>query len=102
MGAIAFGLKIEEETLGEVFFVFDEDDERSGGLKSCGFLSAGKLNASGCGCLLYLAVEQGREQTSRPFQAIWTPMQKRIKAMTRRIPCTVEGETERAILGAYA
>ena len=29
-----------------------------------------------------------------PFQAIWTPMQNRMKATTRRIPCAVEGETE--------
>jgi hypothetical protein len=27
MGAVAFGLEVEEEALGEVFFVFDEDDE---------------------------------------------------------------------------
>ena len=26
VGAVALGLKIEEETLGEVFFIFDEDD----------------------------------------------------------------------------
>ncbi len=30
VGAIAFGLKVEKQTLGEVFFVFDEDDEGSG------------------------------------------------------------------------
>ena len=27
VGAVALGLEIEEETLGEVFFVFDEGDE---------------------------------------------------------------------------
>jgi hypothetical protein len=32
VGAVTLGLEIEEETLGEMFFVFDEDDERSGGL----------------------------------------------------------------------
>ena len=31
MGAVAFGLEVEEKALGEVFFVFDEDDERGGG-----------------------------------------------------------------------
>src|SRR5260370_307022 len=30
MGAVAFGLEVEEEALGEMFFVFDEDDERRG------------------------------------------------------------------------
>ena len=39
VGAVAFGLEIEEETLGEVFFVFDEDDERGvGGLSHAVFL----------------------------------------------------------------
>jgi hypothetical protein len=28
VGAEALGLEIEEQTLGEVFFVFDEGDER--------------------------------------------------------------------------
>ena len=28
VGAVAFGLEVEEEALGEVFFVFDEGDER--------------------------------------------------------------------------
>jgi hypothetical protein len=28
VGAIAFGLEVEEEALGEVIFVFDYDDER--------------------------------------------------------------------------
>ena len=30
-GAVAFGLEVEKEALGEVFFVFDEEDEGSGG-----------------------------------------------------------------------
>ena len=29
-------------------------------------------------------------RVERPFQAIWTPMQKRMKAMTRRMPCAVD------------
>ena len=32
VGAVAFGLQVEEQALGEVFFVFDEDDEWGGGL----------------------------------------------------------------------
>ena len=27
VGAVAFGLQVEEQALGEVFFVFDEDDQ---------------------------------------------------------------------------
>jgi hypothetical protein len=30
VGAVAFGLKVEEEALGEVVFVFDYDDECGG------------------------------------------------------------------------
>ena len=32
MGAVAFGLEVEEESLGEMFFIFDDHDERRGGL----------------------------------------------------------------------
>jgi hypothetical protein len=32
VGAVAFGLKVEEETLGEMFFVFDQDDKWGGGI----------------------------------------------------------------------
>jgi hypothetical protein len=35
-----------------------------------------------------------------PFQAICTPMHMRIKAITRRMPWTVEGETALISLGA--
>ncbi len=28
VGAVAFGLEVEEQALSEVFFIFDEDDER--------------------------------------------------------------------------
>jgi hypothetical protein len=31
MGAVGFGLQVEEQTLGEVFFVFDDGDEGGGG-----------------------------------------------------------------------
>ena len=31
VGAVALGLKVEEEALSEVFFVFDDGDERFGG-----------------------------------------------------------------------
>jgi hypothetical protein len=40
MGAVALGLEVEEEALGEVFFVFDDDDEGSGGLSHGMLLSA--------------------------------------------------------------
>lgn len=39
-------------------------------------------------------------RAERPFQAIWTPMQSRIKAITRRIPWAVEGGMILVILGA--
>jgi hypothetical protein len=32
MGAIAFGFEVEDEALGEVFFVFNDSDERECGL----------------------------------------------------------------------
>ena len=97
VGAEAFGLEVEEQALGEVFFVFDEGDE--GGLKS------------GRSCLyigpqiqMYLCrgMDDAGEEGDRPFQAIWTPMQSRMKAMTRRIPWAVEGEMCRAMRCEWA
>jgi hypothetical protein len=38
VGAVAFGLKVVEEALGEVFFVFDEDDKGCGGFSHGCFL----------------------------------------------------------------
>ncbi len=81
VGAVAFGFEIEEEALGEVFFVFDDGDER--GLGHEGGESGCPRESYACG--FYLRRRGGR-RTRTPFQAIWTPMQKRMKAMTRRIP----------------
>jgi hypothetical protein len=35
VGAVAFGLEIEEKAGGEVLFVFDEDDEGAGFSAHC-------------------------------------------------------------------
>jgi hypothetical protein len=43
---------------------------------------------------------RGSRRLLRPFQAIWTPIQSRIKAMTRRMPWAVEGEMALVIFGA--
>jgi hypothetical protein len=40
VGTVAFGLEIEEQALGEVFLVFDDGDERSGGFGHGMLLSA--------------------------------------------------------------
>ena len=40
--------------------------------------------------------------TVKPFQAIWTPMQMRMKAMMRRMPWIVVGATAALMRGAYA
>jgi len=41
-------------------------------------------------------------RAERPFQAIWTPMQSRMKAITRRTPWAVEGGMALETFGAYA
>ena len=54
----------------------------------------------GYGYLLFQRCRRGLRRSLRPFQAIWTPMQSRMKAMTRRIPWAVDGEMARVIRGA--
>src|SRR5207302_5102420 len=45
-------------------------------------------------------LSRGVRRPLRPFQAIWTPIHSRIKAMTRRIAWAVEGGMARVIFGA--
>ena len=80
MGAIAFGFEVEDEALGEVFFVFDDGDERGRGLGHGVGVVLGEC-MRGC----YLRRRVGTSAL-RPFQAIWIPIQKRMKATTRRMP----------------
>ena len=68
VGAEAFGLEIEEQALGEVFFVFDQRDE--GGLR------VGGHRADPCMLGWTTLASSG----TRPFHAICTPMQSRMKA----------------------
>jgi len=48
----------------------------------------------------YLCVNRPAARSEMPFHAICTPMHIRMNAITRRIPCTVEGETLWVSLGA--
>jgi hypothetical protein len=56
-----------------------------------------------CDCYGYVIrswLSRGVRRPLRPFQAIWTPIHNRIKAMTRRMPWAVEGEIVLVIFGA--
>lgn len=45
MDAVAFGLQVEEKALGEMFFVFDEDDEWGDGVGHCGLGDGSELRS---------------------------------------------------------
>jgi hypothetical protein len=47
-----------------------------------------------------LPCSSGVNSSDRPFHAIWTPIQRRMKAMTRKMPCAVDGDTFCATFGA--
>ena len=91
VGAEALCLEVEQQTLGEVFFVFDDGD-KGGLMRVCHV-----YNCPANQCIFAAGWRTLSSRGTKPFHAIWTPMQSRMKAMMRRIPCAVDGEMCRAM-----